>query len=289
MSGARAQEQVIMGVTNPPMITMSVKIGFIGAGNMASAMIGGIIANGLYTKDEVVACAPSASTRNKVSAKYGIKVYGTAAEVVRLTDFIVLSVKPNQLQDLFAEDGLKFDDSHLVMSIVAGVKIATLEAYVPDSRIVRVMPNHCCLAGEGAAGYSRGSKATDRDMERVRDVLSSSGIAEEVKESDLDAVTGIAGSSTAFMYMVIDAMADGGVLCGLPREKAIRLAAQSMLGSAKMVLKTGEHPDKLKDSVCSPGGTTIEGVRVLEDSCIRAAFIAAVEASTVKSREMGRK
>lgn len=271
-----------------PMIPMSVKIGFIGAGNMASAMIGGIITSGLYTKDEVVACAPSASTRDKVSAKYGIKVYGTAAEVVRLADFIVLSVKPNQLQDLFAEEGLKFNSSHLIMSIVAGVKISTLETYVPDCKIVRVMPNHCCLVGEGAAGYSRGIRATNEDMERVRGVLSSSGMAEEVKESDLDAVTGIAGSSTAFMYMVIDAMADGGVLCGLTREKAIRLAAQSMLGSAKMVLETGEHPDKLKDSVCSPGGTTIEGVRVLEDSCVRAAFIAAVEASTIKSREMGR-
>ncbi len=268
---------------------MSAKIGFIGAGKMASAMIGGIISNGLYTKDEVVACAPSDSTRREVAAKYGIRTYRTAAEVAEITEFLVLAVKPVQLKSLFAEEGLRIDGSHLVMSIVAGVKIADLEAYVPDSKIVRVMPNHCCLVGEGAAGYSRGTRATDDDVEKVRMVLSSSGMAEEVKESDLDAVTGLAGSSPAFMYMVIDAMADGGVLCGIPREKAIRLAAQSMLGSAKMVLETGEHPDKLKDTVCSPGGTTIEGVRVLEDSCVRSAFIAAVEASTLKSREMGRK
>lgn len=268
---------------------MSVKIGFIGAGKMASAMIGGIISSGLYAKDEVAACAPSASTRNEVASKYGIKAYETAAEMAAATDFLVLAVKPYQLQGLFAEDGLAIGSSHLVMSIVAGVKIADLEAYVPDSKIVRVMPNHCCLVGEGAAGYSRGTKATDGDVEKVRSVLSSSGAAEEVRESDLDAVTGLAGSSPAFMYMVIDAMADGGVLCGIPRDKAIRLAAQSMLGAAKMVLETGEHPDKLKDGVCSPGGTTIEGVRVLEDSCVRSAFIAAVEASILKSREMGRK
>lgn len=150
------------------------------------------------------------------------------------------------------------------------------------------MPNHCCLVGTGAAGFSRSSKATDDDVDKVSAVLSSSGIAVEVDEEDLDAVTGLAGSSPAFMYMVIDAMADAGEMYGISREKSIELAAQSMLGAAKMILDTGESPEKLIDNVCSPGGTTVEGVRVLKERDVKGAFVAAVKASTERSREMAR-
>jgi pyrroline-5-carboxylate reductase len=265
---------------------MTAKIGFIGAGQMASAMIKGILEKGLYAADDVVACAPSASTRGRVSAEHGIRMFETAAEVAEETDFLVLAVKPKQIPGVFAENGLKIGAEHLIMSIAAGVTIASLEAYVPDSKIVRVMPNHCCMVLEGAAGYSRGTKADDDDVNKVKAVLEATGLAFEVKESDLDAVTGLAGSSPAYMYMIIDAMADGGVLCGLPRDMSIRLAAQSMLGAAKTVLETGKHPDVLKDGVCSPGGTTIEGVRTLEDLGARSAFIAAVQAGVEKSKEM---
>ncbi len=267
---------------------MTVKIGFIGTGRMASAMIGGVLANGLYASKEVIGCAPSKGTRDRISSKFGIKMYKTASEVAKLTDFVVLGVKPIQVPALFTEDGLELGSSHLMISIVAGVKIATLETYVPDAKIVRVMPNHCCLVGTGAAGFSRSSKATDDDVAKVNAVLSSSGLAIEVKEDDLDAVTGLAGSSPAFMYMIIDAMADAGEMYGIPRTKAIELAAQSMLGAAKMILDTGDSPKTLRDNVCSPGGTTIEGVRVLEEHDIRNAFIAAVKASTERSREMAK-
>lgn len=267
---------------------MTVKIGFIGTGRMASAMIGGVLTNGLYASKEVIGCAPSEKTRDKVSSEFGIKMYETAAEVAELTDFLVLGVKPIQVQKLFTEEGLKLGSSHTVVSIVAGVNISTLEAYVPDARIVRVMPNHCCLVNTGAAGFSRGTKATNEDVAKVNAVLSSSGLAVEVDEKDLDAVTGLAGSSPAFMYMIIDAMADAGESYGVSREKSIELAAQSMLGAARMILDTGESPRKLRDNVCSPGGTTVEGVRVLEERDIRGAFIAAVKASVERSREMSR-
>lgn len=267
---------------------MAIKIGFIGTGRMASAMIGGVLSSGLYTNKEVIGCAPSRETRDRISSKFGITMYKTAAEVTKLTDFVVLGVKPIQVQALLTEDGLEMGSSHLMVSIVAGVKIATLEAYVPDAKIVRVMPNHCCLVCTGAAGFSRSSKATDDDVAKVSAMLSSSGTAVEVDEEDLDAVTGLAGSSPAFMYMVIDAMADAGEMYGISRGKSIELAAQSMLGAARMILDTGESPEKLIDDVCSPGGTTVEGVRVLKERDIKGAFIAAVKASTERSREMSR-
>ncbi len=267
---------------------MTIKIGFIGAGRMASAMIGGVLTNGLYASEEVIGCAPSKETRDRISSRFGIKMYNTAAEVAKLTDFLVLGVKPIQVQSLFTEEGLEIRSSHLIASIVAGVNISTLEAYVPDAKIVRVMPNHCCLVNTGAAGFSRGSKATEEDVAKVNAVLSSSGLAVEVDEKDMDAVTGLAGSSPAFMYMIIDAMADAGEMYGISRKKSIELAAQSMLGAARMILYTGESPKQLIDNVCSPGGTTVEGIRVLEEHDVKSAFIAAVKASVERSREMSK-
>lgn len=267
---------------------MAIKIGFIGTGRMSSAMIGGILSEGLYQNDEIIGCAPSVETRQRMRSEYGIKMYETASEVAELTDFLVLGIKPVQVRSLFTEEGLELGRSHLLMSIVAGIKIETLSAYVPDAKIVRVMPNHCCLVCEGAAGYSRGPGATDEDISKVKAVLSSSGLAVEVEEKDLDAVTGLAGSSPAFMYMMIDAMADGGVRYGITKENSIGLVAQSMLGAAKMVLETGKSPKELVDNVCSPGGTTIEGVQVLEESGLRDILISAVEASIKRSKEMSK-
>lgn len=265
---------------------MTVKIGFIGTGRMASAMIGGLLSDGLYDKKEIIGCAPSKSTRDRVSAEYGIKMYESAAEVAKLTDFLVLGIKPTQIDCLFTEEGLELGGSHLVVSIVAGVKIATLQHYVPDSKIVRVMPNHCCLVGTGAAGYSGGPGVTDEDLDKVKSILESSGLAVEVDEEDLDAVTGLAGSSPAFMYMVLDAMADVGELYGISRDKSLKLSAYSMLGAANMVLNTEMSPEELVESVCSPGGTTIEGVRVLENSGLKNIIMAAVKASIERSMEM---
>lgn len=251
---------------------------------MAEALIGGLISKGVFPREGIVACAPSESTRERVARGYGIRMYRTAAEVCRESGIVVLAVKPKHVPEVFAE-GLDLSGKMLV-SIVAGLTVEKLKSYVPDAKIVRVMPNHCCMVLEGAMGYCCDPSVTDADRERVAGIIGAVGLAAEVGEEYMDAITGIAGSSPAFMYMIIDAMADAGVLNGLSRADSIRLAAQSMLGAAKMVLETGKHPDQLKDEVCSPAGTTIVGVRAAEDMGLRAAVIAAVDSTVEKSRQM---
>lgn len=267
---------------------MTGRLGFIGAGRMAEAMIRGLIAKNVYSKDDIVACAPSESTRSRISKEIGIRMYQTAAEVAKVTDTVVLAIKPKQIPDLFREEGLRFGPEHLIVSIAAGVKICTLKTYVPDSRIIRVMPNHCCMVLDGAAGYVRGSGSTDEDVETVKTMFSALGLAVEVREQDLDAVTGVCGSSPAFMYLIISAIADVGVLHGLSESDSTELVAQSMIGAGRMVLESGKSPEKLIDDVCSPGGTTIEGMKVLDDLRIRSGIMAAVEAVIAKSEKMGK-
>lgn len=262
---------------------MTAGIGFIGAGKMAEALIGGLVSKNVFASGDIVACAPSQSTRDRVSAEYGVRVVETAREVCEEAEIVVLAVKPKNVPDVFAE-GLDLGGKVLV-SIVAGLTVEKLRSYVPDAKIVRVMPNHCCMVLEGAMGYCC-LGLDPEEKRRVADILGAVGLAVEVDEGYMDAITGIAGSSPAFLYLVIDAMADAGVMNGLSRADSIRLAAQSMLGAAKMVLETGKHPDVLRDEVCSPGGTTIVGVRAAEDMGLRSAMIAAVDAATQKSREM---
>ena len=266
---------------------MSAKIGFVGAGRMAGAMIRGLIEKGVYKPDEIVACAPSEESRRRVEAAFGVRTYVSASEVASEAGIIVLAVKPKQVPALFEEEGLKLCARHLVISIMAGIRNEVIHAYVPDARIIRVMPNHCCSVLEGASGYVRGPNASDADMAIAKKILSALGLAVEVGESDLDAVTGVSGSSPAFIYMMIRAITDAGVLNGLDRETASRLAAQSMIGAGKMVLESGKTPEELVDGVCSPGGTTIEGVKVLRDKDFENIVIDAVNASIKKSKTMG--
>jgi pyrroline-5-carboxylate reductase len=267
---------------------MRAAIGFIGAGKMAEALIGGLLAKGVFSKDDIVACAPSEATRSRISTTYGIKMYPRAKDMCADCDMVVIAVKPKHVAGLFEDEGVRIGDGRIVISIVAGLTMDKLASYVPDAKIARVMPNHCCMVLEGAMGYTCDAKMTSAEKEKVADILESVGLIAEVPESQMDAITGIAGSSPAFMYMVIDAMADAGVLNGLSRDASIMLAAQSMLGAAKMVLETGKHPDVLRDEVCSPGGTTIEGVRTLEDLGLRSAMIAAIDNTIEKSRQMSR-
>ena len=268
---------------------MTARIGFIGAGKMATAMIEGLLSKGVYNKDEIIASCRSQDTKDRVSKALGIEVTTDTASVLSSADIIVLAVKPNQIEDILTTNSVANSTKKLIISIAAGIKIATLESYVPDSRIIRVMPNVCCTVLESASSYTLGTKATDEDRDTVKKILEAVGIAFEVPEEKIDAVTGLSGSSPAYVFMMIDALADGGVLMGLPRDMALKLAAQTVLGSAKTVLETGRHPEELKNSVCSPGGTTIEGVKVLEDYGMRAAFISAVQASAEKSKEMGKR
>ncbi len=267
---------------------MSTCIGFIGAGKMAEALIGGLIAKGIFSKDQIKACAPSQKTRDHISSTYGIEMFQTAKELEQSSNLIVLAVKPKHVEGLFKTEGLQIGKGKTLISIVAGLTMEKMNSYVPDAKKVRVMPNHCCMVLEGAMGYTCDPEMTESEKEEIKNILSSVGLAEEVPESQMDAITGIAGSSPAFMYMIIDSMADAGVLNGLSRDQAIRLAAQSMLGSAKMVLETGKHPDQLKDEVCSPGGTTIVGVKILEDLGLRSAMSSAIDGTIEKSRQMSK-
>ena len=267
---------------------MSGDIGFIGAGKMAEALIGGLIAKNVFTKDKIIACAPSEKTRKHIEETYGVKMFEKASDVVSKTDLIVLAVKPKSVPALFNEEGLKIGKGKTLISIVAGLSLSKMNSYVPDAKTIRVMPNHCCMVLEGAMGFTCDTSVSPSEKEEIGSILSSVGLAVEVPESQMDAVTGIAGSSPAFMYMVIDAMADAGVLNGLTRDQAIKLAAQSMLGSAKMVLETGKHPDQLRDEVCSPGGTTIVGVKILEDMGLRSAVSSAVDGTIARSAEMSK-
>lgn len=265
---------------------MTADIGFIGAGKMGGALIGGLLSKRVFEADRIVACTGSEESRRRVAEEYGIRTVPGPAEVCSESRIIVLAVKPKQVPEVVYAMG---DASgKILVSVVAGLTVEQLKSYVPDVKIVRVMPNHCCMVLEGAMGYCDDGTLTDSERDEVAGILGSVGLAVSVSESEMDIVTGIAGSSPAFIYLVIDAMADAGVLNGLKRDAAIRLAAQSVLGAAKMVLETGKHPDILRDEVCSPGGTTIEGVRELEDRGLRAAMIAAVDVTAEKSRRMTR-
>jgi pyrroline-5-carboxylate reductase len=267
---------------------MTKKIGFIGAGNMAEAMMKGIIDTGLYAVDEIIASEVYEPRRKYIADALGIDVHEDNTVVVKSTKFIVLSVKPQQINEVLTSLKGSLTKDHLIMSIAAGITLKTLESFVPACRFVRVMPNQPCMVLASASAFSRGTKATPGDCATVDNVLKAVGISYEVKEDLLDAVTGLSGSGPAYAYIIIEALSDGGVLVGLPRDVATKLAAQTLLGAAKTILETGEHPGKMKDIVCSPGGTTIEAVRVLEDCGIRSALINAVEASALRSKELGK-
>lgn len=267
---------------------MAVKIGFIGAGRMAGAMIKGLIAKNVYGPEEIVACAPTKETRDRMTQETGIRMFDKASDIAGLTDVLVLAIKPKNIAPLFLEEGVELTGDHLLISIAAGVKIKTLKSYVPDSRIVRVMPNHCCMVLEGAAGYVMDETCTDRDRETVKTVLSAIGLAEEVRECNLDAVTGICGSSPAFLYMAAQALIEAGKKYGLTEEQSKVLAAQSMIGAGRMVLESGMTTEQLIDGVCSPGGTTIEGVKVLREEKFEEAMIHCVDATVKRSVEMGK-
>ncbi|MCL2143522.1 MAG: pyrroline-5-carboxylate reductase [Methanomassiliicoccaceae archaeon] len=267
---------------------MAKKIGFIGAGNMAEALMKGIISTGLYAAGDITASEIYEKRRKYIADTLGIDVHENNIKVAEDTKFIVLAVKPQQVKEVLTQMKGSLTKDHLIMSIAAGVTTATLESNVPACRFVRVMPNQPCMVLASASAFSRGSKATDDDCAAVDRVLKAVGISYEVKEELLDAVTGLSGSGPAYAYMIIEALADGGVLMGLPRDVSTRLAAQTLLGAAKTILETGEQPGKMKDIICSPGGTTIEAVKILEDCGLRSSLINAVEAAATRSKELGK-
>jgi len=264
------------------------KIGFLGAGKMASALAKGFVQAGLTTPDSVVASDPYEPARAAISKEAGVKATSSNAEVVQSTQVIVLAVKPDQVGDVLAEIRPLFSDKHLLISIAAGVPLSRLEAALPpNARAIRVMPNTPALVGASASAFATGKSATKDDAQLAQKLFSSVGVAYQVKESLLDAVTGLSGSGPAYAFLIIEGLSDGGVAAGLLRDVATRLAAQTLLGSAQLLLQTGQHPGALKDMVTSPGGTTIEGLHELEKAGVRGALINAVRAATEKSRKLG--
>ncbi len=264
-------------------------IGFLGAGQMATALAKGFLASGQWTADRLIGCDVAPAAAEKFRDQTGGRIVSSAAEVLRAADIVFLAVKPQHMSGLLAAAAGEAQERHLFVSIAAGIPLATLEgALVRTARVIRVMPNTPCLVGQGASGYALGTNATPADGELVRGLLSTVGVALAVPEPLLDAVTGLSGSGPAYVYLMIEALSDGGVRMGLPREAATRLAAQTVLGAAQMVLSTGQHPGVLKDAVTSPGGTTIAGLQALEQHAVRGALMEAVQAATERSRQLGK-
>ena len=260
--------------------------GFIGAGKMASALIRGMIRHGQPPRS-IAASDSQAAARAALMSEAGIQSFPTNAEVAAFSEVIVLAVKPRVMAAVMAELRPELTDRHLVVSIAAGVSLATLARGLGDDRrIIRVMPNTPALVGEGASGYCLGSATIDGDERTVRGCLEAVGKAFLVPESQLDAVTGLSGSGPAFVALMIEALADGGVRVGLPRDLALTLATQTVLGTARLVQETGIHPAVLKDQVASPAGTTIAGLHALERGGVRAALIDAVTAAYERSVEL---
>lgn len=262
------------------------RFGFIGAGNMAQAMIGGILKAKLVSKDEIIASAATQKTLDTVKDKFGVQTTLDNQEIAK-ADMIFLAVKPVYCEQVLQEIKDKLTKDKIIVSIAAGKTMAWLEEQLgKDTKIVRTMPNTPALVGEGITAVCPNEQVTDKELKQVCDVLESFGKAEVIKESMMDAVIAVSGSSPAYVFLFIEAMADAAVAEGMPRAQAYQFAAQSVLGSAKMVLETGKHPGELKDMVCSPAGTTIEAVRVLEQTGFRGSVMECMKACADKSRNM---
>lgn len=265
------------------------RIGFIGAGQMATALAKGFLKAGLAAVEGMSASDVDAGARQRFLAATGATAVADSAQIVAQSDVVFLAVKPQQMAGVAASLKGKIDGSRLIVSIAAGVRLASLaEWFGPHLRIVRVMPNTPCLIGRGVSAYSLGEHATPEDGALVGKLLGATGSAWPVEEKLLDAVTGLAGSGPAFVYVIIEALSDAGVRIGLPRAMAAAMAAETVRGAAEMVLATGEHPAVLKDRVASPGGTTIAGLQAIEAGGLRATLMSAIEAAARRSEELGR-
>ncbi len=264
------------------------KIGFIGSGNMAAAIIKGVIQAGVILPENVVSSDILEDRRRLLSDSHGIATTPDNIDLTSRSDIVVLAVKPQSVGPVLKEIAAAVDKSKLIVSIAAGVTLEDIESRLSTgSRAVRVMPNTPALIGEGVTAISPGSNATKKDLNVAGKIFDAVGQTVMVEEKHMDAATGLSGSGPAYVFLMIDALIDGGVKVGLDRDTARTMAVQTVFGSAKMLLETGEHPAILKDRVTSPGGTTITGLHVMEAGNIRGVIIDAVEAATNRSRELG--
>lgn len=263
------------------------KIGFIGCGNMARAMIGGIRKQNLVPSEDLMASAKTEATRKKIRDELGIRAARNNAEAAAFADVLILAVKPVYMEEVIEEIAEHVRPETIVVTLAPGKTLQWLDStFGRPTKLVRTMPNTPALVGEGMTALCPNSFVTEEELEAVVRIFSSFGKTEVVPEHMIDIVVGASGSSPAYVFLFIEAMADAAVADGMPRAMAYEFAAQSVLGSAKMVLETGKHPGELKDMVCSPGGTTMEAVRVLEEKGFRSAVIEASRACVRKAREM---
>jgi len=264
------------------------KIGFIGLGNMAGAMIGGILGKKLVAAEDIIGSAKTAATKDKIRDKYHIRTAETNAQAAEEADILFLAVKPVFLAEVIGEIREAVKADALIVSIAAGRDLKFLKEafHRPELKIIRCMPNTPALVLEGCTGVCAGEEVPQEDLDRVVRLMESFGKASVVPERLMDVVVGVSGSSPAYVFLFIEAMADEAVAAGMPRKQAYEFAAQAVLGSARMVLETGMHPGELKDMVCSPGGTTIQAVKVLEEKGMRAAVMDAMDACIEKSKRM---
>ena len=263
------------------------KLGFIGCGNMASAIMSGIISNGLIQADEIIGADVFAPSKEKAKATLGIQIAESNIEVVQKADAFVLSIKPQFYAQVIAEIKDYVKENQIIITLAPGKTLDWLEEqFGKPVKVVRTMPNTPAMVQEGMTAACASTSVTTEELAYVCDILKAFGDVEVVPEKLMDAVVAVSGSSPAYVFMMIEAMADAAVAEGMPRNQAYKFAAKAVMGSAKMVLETGKHPGELKDMVCSPGGTTIEAVKVLEETGFKGALMQAMEVCAEKSRSL---
>jgi pyrroline-5-carboxylate reductase len=265
------------------------KVGFVGAGNMGEALIKGLVTANLVPPETIAATDVRAERAEQMARQYGIRAVADNGTLVRDCDVVVLAVKPQIMAPVLREIAPALTGRPLLISLAAGVSTATIQGVVGRyQRLIRVMPNTPALVLEGATAIARGAELLAEDLETAQEIFAAVGKAVVLDEELMDAVTGLSGSGPAYVAIVIESLADGGVKMGLDRATAMTLATQTVLGAARLLSETGLHPGALKDMVRSPGGTTIAGIAALEEGGIRTTFIRAVERATLRSRELGR-
>jgi len=260
-------------------------LGIIGFGNMGSAIVNGLVKSNIYMPSDIHVYDIDSDKLTKAKNS-GHFVHSSVEELGESSGTIILAVKPGDVDGVL--NRLKgVSNIELLISVAAGVSTMKIESVLKDVPVIRVMPNTPCMVGAGAIVITRGSKTLDEHIDKAKTIMGAIGFVTELPETHMDAVTGLSGSGPAYVALMIEALTDGGVRMGLPRNTALRLAAQTVFGTAKMILKNGIHPSRLRNMVASPGGTTIEGIAALERGAFRASLIEAVEAATLKSQELG--
>jgi pyrroline-5-carboxylate reductase len=270
------------------MMLKNKQVGILGTGNMGEALIRGLLHGHLCRPDQIFCSDVRPERLKAIREKYGVKTTSHNAEVVKQSEIIILSVKPQIMKQVVDEIAKYLDLSKLIISIAAGVPLGAIESCArKDLKLIRVMPNICVSVREGASAIAGGKHALKEDLMMAKTIFDSVGKSIFIEEYLLDAVTGLSGSGPAYIFLIIDALADAGVKVGLSRDDALILAPQTVLGAAKMLIETGEHPGKLKDMVTSPGGTAIAGLHTLEEGGLRTTLINAVEVATQRSKVLG--